>query len=268
MSNKFLPLCSCALAISVSACVHGKDAKTAYEKGIKPCAVSDLNGKNILYFGPSNAVGTGSIWRKDNSGVFHLRYDLSQMPDPKNFLADSTPFDCTGSDLSKFAFGANASLDAQPVSAELKADIQRGRTVESKATLAWVPIQEGAYKDYVDAMPAAGPRADLMAGDKYVLARALKVASFETTLEYSSTIAAGLSGKYNGPLPANLAGNAGGGLTASWTGGNKLTLKSNGSFYIAGEFQPYLPSGFAAAGKVFGPVERVAVDARTQRDPL
>jgi hypothetical protein len=268
--RNILLLGACVLALSTTACRTTGDAKASWNKVIRNCAVSDLNGPNILYFGPSNAVGTGSIWRKDAQGVFRLRYDLSQMPDPKNFFAPANDSSCSGSASSKFVFGADASLDAQPVSADMKADLSRAKKVEAKASsMAWVPIQEGPFRDYVNGLPAnAGPRIDLMAGDKYVLTRALRVSGFSTTLEFSSDVAAGLHAKYNGALPANLAGNVGGGLNASWTGQNTLTLTSNGPFYIAGEFQPYLPSGFAAAGHVLGPIIVVPPNTVVARDSL
>ena len=243
-------------AMILTGCNGAKGAKEAWSKVISKCAQTDLNGNQILYFGPSNAIGPGSIWRKDAQGVFRLRYDLSQMPDPKNFMAPYSEVSCDGTATSAFNFKAEAGLDAVPVSAELKTDLGKARKVEAKATsIAWVPVAEGPFQTYVRSMPAdAGPRVDLDASDKYVLTRALKVRGFSTSLEFSSDVAAGLQAKYNGALPANLAGNVTGGLNASWKNGNTLTLTSAADFYIAGEFQLYSPTGFASAGNVFGPV--------------
>jgi hypothetical protein len=264
MNHKALYFSAFALAASVSSC-KTPDVRQSYSDVIERCAASDLNGPNVLFFGPSNAVGAGSIWRKDANGVFHLRYDLSQMPDPKNFYAPATASSCSGSALNNVVFGANASLDVKPVSGELKADFKNARTVEAKAnSIAWIPVAEGPYKEYVNGLPAAsGVRTDLMAGDKYVLTRALKVEGFETTLEFSHDIAASLKASGIGIG----AGSAGGGLNASWTGDNKLTLTSSGPFYIAGEFQPYLPSGFAAASDhVLGPPVPIPPNTQAVRD--
>lgn len=256
MSKAIFILGTVSGALILSGCNGSKGAKAAWSDVISKCAQTSLNGKEILYFGPSNAIGPGSIWRKDAQGVFRLRYDLSQMPDPKNFMAPYTEVSCDGKTTRAFTFKADAGLDAVPVSAELKADLAKARKVEAKATsIAWVPVAEGPFQSYVRSMPAdAGPRVDLDASDKFVLTRALKVRGFSTSLEFSSDVAAGLKGKYNGSLPAGLAGDVSGGLNASWKSANTLTLTSAGDFYIAGEFQPYSPTGFASGSDAFGPV--------------
>jgi hypothetical protein len=246
-----------------------RDAKSAWNDVIKRCAASSLNGPTILYFGPSNAVGPGSIWRRDASGTYRLRYDLSQMPEPKNFLAPYSESTCDGTSSSKFTFGGEGSLDVQPITADMKADFKAAKSIEAKATaIAWVPVAEGPYEAYVNAMdPAAGPRTDLLVGDKFVLTRALIVKGFSATLDFSRETAAALKAKYNGPL-AGTAGSAGGGINASWSGETKLTITSNSDFYIAGEFQRYKPTGLSATGSPFEAKADVPSGAVPVRDPL
>jgi hypothetical protein len=264
MKSGFLLLGTCLLAMSITSCKH-PDVGQSW-KVVAGCATSDLNGPHVLFFGPSNAVGAGSIWRKDASGVFRLRYDLTQMPDPKNFYGSASASSCSGTDVSNFVFGANASLDVKPISGELKADFKNAKSVEAKAnSITWIALAEGPYGDYVNALSAtSGPGADLRVGDKYVLYRALKVEGFETTLAFSHEVAAGLKASGVGVG----AGTAGGGLNASWTGDDKLTLTAAGPFYIAGEFKRYLPTGFAASGHALGPSEAIPEGAVAVRDPI
>lgn len=257
------------MALSLSSCHHDRDVKAAWNDVIKRCATSTLNGPNILFFGPTNAVGPGSVWRRDNEGVYRLRYDLSQMPDPKTFTAPYSEAQCDGTYSSKVTFGLEGNLDAVPVSAEAKADFARARTVSAKAeSVAWVPIAEGPYENYVRALPAnSGLRTEIESGNRLIMTRAFKVSGFTTSLTFSDQVAAELRAKYpSGPLPAGLVGGLEGGLNAAWSSANTLTLSNAGSFYIAGEFQAYAPTGLSSTQSPFGDREVIDNEARAQRE--
>lgn len=258
------------VAVSLSACFGMGGAKSAWNDVIKRCGESSLNGREVMFFGPTNAVGPGSVWRKDDEGVFRLRYDLSQMPRPQTFTAPFSSAQCDGTYSSKVNFGLDANLSAVPVSAELQADFKKARKVSAKAdSVAWVPIAEGPYENYVRGLSASDPvRQDLETGNRLVMTRALQVSGFTTSLSFSAENAATLKAKYpNGPLPAGLVGDLGGGLNASWSADNTLTITNAGTFYIAGEFQRFSTAGLSSAGSSFGPRESVG-RARAVRDTL
>src|SRR5208282_778153 len=55
-----------------------KNAKAVWNDGLKKCAQNDLLGPKILYFGPSNALGPGTIFQKYADGGIQVSHLLSQ----------------------------------------------------------------------------------------------------------------------------------------------------------------------------------------------
>ncbi|KRB79688.1 hypothetical protein ASE00_18395 [Sphingomonas sp. Root710] len=257
-------------AMGMLAGCGGVNSKTAWNDVLKHCANSSLNGKKILYFGPTNAVGPGSIWRKDDKGVFRLRYDLSQMPKPQGFTGPYAPTGCDGQVSTNFKLGLDASLDVKVVSAAVKNDLSKARSVTAKAeSISWVPIAEGPFENYVRALPVGDSvKDDVLNNQRYILTRALKVSGFSTEMTFSSEVATDLKAKYpDGPLPGGVAGSVSGGLSLSWSTTGTLKITSTDDFYIAGEFQQFKADGFAAAGAPsFGEKVDIGVKAKAARD--
>lgn len=250
------------------ACGGGGSAKSAWQDVIKRCARSDLNGKKILFFGPSNAVGAGSVWRQDAQGVYRLRYDLGHMPKPQDFLAPYTPLACDGTTSKKFKGAINGTLDQQGVlSAEASAEIAKARSVTAKAaSVAWVPIAEGPYDSYVKGVAANSDAGrDLLSGTRQVMTRAFMVSGFSAKITFDQSTGAAVKAKL--PPGALLPSAVGGGLSVSWSETGELTLTSVGDFYIAGELQSYRPDGFSGAGSSrFGVATTFPTNAEIGRD--
>lgn len=255
-------------SILSAGCLGGGSARSAWQDVISRCAKSDLNGKKILFFGPSNAVGAGSVWRIDSEGVYRLRYDLAHMPTPQDFYAPSTTLACDGTSSRKFKVALSGAFDQQAaLSAEASAEISKARSVAAKATsVQWVSIAEGAYDSYVkNVAKDSDAGKDLMTGTRRVLTRAFKVSGFTAKITFDSSNA--VSAKAKIPAGAVLPGGIGGGLTASWSEGGELTLTSSGDFYIAGELQEYKPTGFSGANVTgFAPAAEVPVNAKVSRE--
>ena len=57
-----------ALVLSIVACVVlfgcPKPPQRSWVEAIQDCGKTDINSDKILYFGPSNNVGPGSVWRE------------------------------------------------------------------------------------------------------------------------------------------------------------------------------------------------------------
>ncbi len=56
-----------------------QDSRQAWIDILNSCAKSQLIGKDVLYFGASNEIGPGSIWRQNSDGSIRLRYELSDL---------------------------------------------------------------------------------------------------------------------------------------------------------------------------------------------
>ena len=212
-------------------------AREAWIDVLSKCASSEaLN--NVVYFGPSNKVGPGSVWRKSDDSL-HLRWTLADIePDEgklKNLIQEGALTSCQGETSSEWKLKPSLAFESQatPISAELSADLNRAKSVTvSVDKWAMDLIKEGPFekwiksnKDYSD---------DLKQQDRLVLEKAVRVIGFSTILDFSESDAIALKGKYSQPT-LNF-GSLGVGMNAEWKSSTKLELKSNNAFYIAGEF--------------------------------
>ncbi len=83
MLKKTILLLSFITLLSVSF-VKGQDVGKAWKSVFKNCSSADIMGDNILFFGPSNKIGLGSVWRKNSSGGYNPRLELSSLIKDEN----------------------------------------------------------------------------------------------------------------------------------------------------------------------------------------
>jgi hypothetical protein len=233
------------------------DARTAWQKVLSQCATTDLvSPGNILYFGPSNVVGPGSVFRKASAGDYRIRWPIKSIVPPASdaVIVPGADQPCSGSTQSNSDISATLGFAGQssPISANLQGDFKKANSVEVKAGhLAWDTVAEGPYQGYVDSLPpTSGAQKDLFTGQMLVLYRALRVSGYTVNLTFSSSDAASLQAKYTG---AQLGGQLGGGFSAAWSSSGTLTLSSSGDFYIAGQLVKYARGGFAGRGPAVAP---------------
>src|SRR5258706_15392085 len=73
-----------------------KNAKALWTAGLKKCAQNDLLGPNILYFGPSNALGPGTIFQKFADGGTQPSHLLNEYaPSPNGLMSPAQTFTCS-----------------------------------------------------------------------------------------------------------------------------------------------------------------------------
>jgi hypothetical protein len=249
--------CVCVVAMASVACDGSNDIRSGWEKVLSHCASTDLvKASNILYFGPSNTTGPGSVFRKAADADFRIRWPAGDLvpPAPVTIIVRGADSACSGSTQTNSDFGASLSFSGQPtpISAGLQADFKKASSVDVQAgKIAWDTVAEGPYKQYVDSLPgASGAQKDLFTGQMLVLYRALRVSGYAVALQFSSTDAANLQAKYSGP---QLGGALSAGLNATWGSNGKLTLSASSDFYIAGQLVKYTAGGFAEQGDAIAP---------------
>jgi len=229
---------------------------------IKKCANNDLIGRDILFFGPSNNLGPGTILQKFTTGgggiqVSHLFSEYA--PDPESLINRGQAFSCEGMSSSSTKIGADLSLEsALSISGDLGIELKRAKQISVKVNSAqWVDIITGPFRQQVlDLSDDNIVKTDLLVNGHLVLSRALRVRGMHTELSFSSEIGGELKAKF--PEINVIAGpaDAGVGLNGKWIGDTKLVIDSTSDFYIAGELREFLATGLAAPTDVIGPLEQ------------
>jgi hypothetical protein len=246
MWNKLLVIIA-LFTLFLSGC--SATAKDAWVEVIKKCAAAQtIDEDKLLYFGPSNTIGPGSVWRKDTVGKgYGLRNANEALSANEKIVHRDSPARCTGQSVTETELGPKLSFASElsPVSAEVKADFTRAKSISAKAAeIRWYTVQEQPFEDYINELPNSNPlKEDINQENRLVMRRALMVSGYSAEIKFDASVAAELGGKYSGPLPAKLVGDLGATITASWRDGTTLVLESKAPFFVVGELHPWLANG-------------------------
>lgn len=252
--RELLALTGVGLLASASSCQ--KDVRKAWNDVLKKCAVNDFLSDNVLFFGASNEIGPGSIWRNMPEGGYALRWLIK---DPPLAPVAGHGGTCTGNAKASFDASGGAQLDNQmtPVSGDLKVEFKRAKQITIQPTaFQWYELVEGEYEQYIKTKADVKIREDLTAANaRLIMGRALRVEGFSAELVFDSNTGVDVKGKVReGALPVTDLGFNG---TAKWTGNTHLTISSQSPTFMAGELRKYT-GGFAGPNsKILG--DRVSV---------
>ncbi|CAJ48464.1 putative lipoprotein [Bordetella avium 197N] len=228
--------------------------KTAWSKILERCADSDINSSTTLFFGASNTLGPGSIWRKAPEaagGGYRVRWRNHAIPDAKAWSLAGQTFTCDGINsihLSGDAVGS-FSTEILPVSGQLQTDFALAKSIKVTASkMRWNEVMEGPFEQTIAQLPDTAPiKEDLARPGRLVLYRALKVEGFDTTLSFDAPISAMLQGKYPNNPQMILPGHDTLSASFKWVNDSELHVSVPSGFYVAGQLVPFnTVSGFAS----------------------
>jgi len=241
-------------------CSCKDDARAMWKSVVKKCANNDLIGSDVLFFGPSNKLGPGTIWQKftEGGGGIQVSHKFSEYaPDPESLINRGQAFSCQGMDYITTKIGAELSLEsALSFTPSLGAELKRAKEISVKVNSAqWVDIITGPFREHVLGLSDDDSvKKDLLNNGHLVLSRALKIQGMTAELSFSTEIGGELKAKFPeiGPSDADV------GLNGEWTGETKLVITCTSDFYIAGELREFRVTGLAAPSDDIGPkVENV-----------
>lgn len=235
-----------AVGLSLVAC-GGGDARALWKEALKRCANSDLLGPNVLYLGPSNGLGPGTVFEPFRTGGTQESHLIdSYVQSPATVISPKPQtFTCAADRATKMSLSADLPLDAAlPVGAQVGANLKRAKTIKVTADeLRWVSLLTGAYKEAINNLPDSHQvKQDIQKNGHLVLSRALQVKGLKAELEFASDVGADVKAK----VP-NVSGEKDIKLGGAWEGTTKLTITSSSDFFIAGELRKWEEGGLAAS---------------------
>lgn len=241
-----------SFSTSIVACGALKSGSAGNEF-VRSCSDSDLNSKSVLYFGPSNQLGPGSVWIKLGvNGGYQPQWRVSDLGLAESIVQPGAAFSCTVSGQSQLTADAGLSVlsKVSNVSADLKSDFSRARSIQVSSTqAAWDTLIAGPFAVGVDGIKDGAIRADVLSSNRLVMRRALKLKNYKAVLDFDSSVKPEMQAKYSDKvLSSSMVGDVGAQLSATWTRDGKLELTATGDIYVAGEFAPLL-KGRIAAGR-------------------
>lgn len=242
MQFRALSLLVClSYGVAIFGCTNIATTGEAAGELVGGCADSELNSKAVLYFGPSNQIGPGSIWsRLGPQGGYQPQWRMQDLEIDTSLIGKGRPFQCNLSRNSQFATIASLSVVSAVAnaSAGVKADFSRAKTIDISVTAAaWDTIWAGPYIAKLRSVDDATIRRDVLGKNRLVLRRALRVDGYRVLLDFDADAKAEIKAKYAGQaLGQKTLGEAGAEFSASWTNDDRLELTASGGVYVAGEF--------------------------------
>jgi hypothetical protein len=218
----------------------------------KACATDELQSNAVLYFGPSNQIGPGSVWtRLGPNGGYQPQWRTGDLNlNSAKVVQLGKAFPCDFSQNAKLTAegGLSALSPAANVSAEVKADFARAKTIQVSAKeTAWDMVVAGPYLLQLKGISNPDIKRDVFGKNRLVVRRALRLSGYKALLDFDTNLAPTIKAKYDGmKLGAKVVGEVGAQFIAKWTKNEKLELSAADNVYVAGEFAELINGDFVS----------------------
>jgi hypothetical protein len=244
-----------ASVISVGAgCKSQPQARDTWSTVIKNCVGSDVLGSKFSYFGPSNNVGPGAVWRERGDGGLALVWpvDIIAPKFPTGVVHRNPPMTCSGVAGSTFDGKVGASLITSAVkgiSVDAQAALNNAKSINvSVDSVTIEQIAEGPYQAYIDANPNSAYVKDASKKANLVSSVAYKVSGFKASLTYSSGGAASAEAAFKPGGASSSIASIGANFNVKSTSNDTLEITSKDPFYIGAILGHYDASAGIGAG--------------------
>lgn len=205
---RFIGLAIGALATFLSIAQQGfaDDATTAWRKILRKCAASDVIGKQSLFFGVSNSVGPGSVWRFADDKSIRLLFELSDaFPDEgqRTLLIKSNPVaQCAGDATSSWNLKLSLpfSTGAIPLAADIGAILGRAKKVTVSVSGFGVDeLKEVNWKQAFQGLPPNNAyRSEVNQLDRVIAENVVKIAGLKAVFVFGSQLSADVQARFQG----------------------------------------------------------------------
>lgn len=228
------------------------DSGTAQKEFARGCADDDLNSNAVLYFGPSNQIGPGSVWsRLGQTGGYQPQWRVQDLGVEQRVIAQGVKFQCDLSRSSKLEASAGLAVVSAVAnaSADAKADFSRAKVMKVTSTgAAWDTVVAGPYTVALKTLPSGAMRSDVFGPNRLILRRALRLDGYRVLLDFDTSVKPQVKAKYTGKLLGReTLGDVGAQFSANWTSDDKLELTAGDSIYVAGEFAELVNGDFVGS---------------------
>ena len=261
-----------AILTGLCAQAHAASATDIWKRVLSKCAKSNEIGKHVLFFGVSNTVGPGSVWRFDEDDkTIRLQYELSDAiaseQDRAKIVKVNSLGDCSGTaDRSwDIKLGLPFSTGTTSVSLDIEAELKHANKITVGVTkMAVDNLKEVEWTTAMRKLPQDDPhRADLKKPGRVVASNVVKISGMKTTLTFSTALTADLKAKYQGTTFK--LGDNGATLHAEIKGDNTIELTTDGTVYLLAAYSKLVGGALGLDGGGAGaPMQDLALPADTK----
>lgn len=246
---------ACLFIFTFASATEAQSAKKSWAEVLKKCGGSQIVGKEVIFFGPSNTIGLGSVWRKTDGGGYNPRFELSDLvPDQaarrEIIKLGQKSEQCEAGKSTKWNLGLNLPF-VGPIfgMTGIEADLRKARRATVTAeNLALDVIKEVQFESALKSLAASDPNnrflKDLLGDeDRLLVTKAYRITGLTVKLDYDPKLLEELKGKYPNGASIKLGGEKGVEAYFNYGRESSLTLKLPQEVYIAGEFSRVTDQG-------------------------
>lgn len=229
------------MALSVSAFVFcsstfAQDASSAWRDVLKRCAKTDLIGKQSLFFGVSNLIGPGSVWRRADDHSIRLVSVLSDaIPnegDQALIVKANNVAACVGNSTSRWnvRLGLPFTTGATPLSLNIGALLGTAHDVTvSVKGFAVDALDEGQWKKAFSTLGTDNVfYKDTLEPNRLLAENSVKVTGLVAVFNFSHDFSADVQAQYKGKtFTLGNSSSAGTSSSGSASGGTPATASGN-----------------------------------------
>lgn len=244
-----LTLTCTAFLIFISASpASAQQIKDAWKSVINNCGGSQIVGREVLFFGPSNTIGLGSVWRKTRNGGYNPRFELAdliadQQTREQIIKLGEKSKQCTGGRSTRWNLNLGLPFVGKIFGLTgIEADLRRARRATVTAeNVALDVLKEVQFEQAIKALAAKNPNdpflKDLLENpDRLLITKAYRITGLVVKLDYDPEYLKELKGKYPEGFSLNIGGDKGLKVGFNYGKESDLTVKLPTDAYIAGEF--------------------------------
>jgi hypothetical protein len=239
-------ICLCVILL-IALPTKAQDIDSAWKRVIKSCAKSQIVGPDVLFFGPSNTIGLGSVWRKTDTGGYNPRFEFSDLiPDAETrkgiIKLGETLKECEKAKSKKWNLGVGLPFIGRIFGPTgIESDFRNARRVTVTAdAVALDVIKEVPFEQAIKTLLAKNPNdpyvKDLLDPNRLIIVKGYRLSGLTVKLDYDPQQLEELKGKYPEGGSVNIGGEKGLNVAFNYSGDSHLTVKLPADVYIAGEF--------------------------------
>lgn len=243
------------LLFNICVASSGQNLKKNWRKVLKGCGQSEIMGNNVLFFGASNVIGPGSVWRKTESNGYANRFELGDMVKDtdqlRRIIIKGAPSkECSASKNVTWAAGVALPFLSNIFGGNgVDANLHRSRRATvSVDNIAMDIIRELTFETTVKDIKKSDSSNiyvnDLLnIPDRLVMTKAYRITGMVVKMDFDPKVLEELKQKYANGASIKLGGDQGVNVEFNYNSESQLTLKLPTDVYIGGEFSRISTSG-------------------------
>jgi BON domain len=217
--------------------------EAAWTTVLSKCNETQELGKNMLYFGMSNQIGPGSVWRRETDGSIRLRLALTDLePDEKKrsaIVQRNNTAACSGSNSTSWSLHAGLPFSglAAPVSGDVTEDLRRADTVTVTIN-GWGMdvLKETLFEKLVSTLQEPAFQREFASGELLIAENVVRVDGMTAAFSFSRKADLNLDKLKTQIANTSVQLGSGAHLRTSWVSDTTLAMSTDEPFYLIAAF--------------------------------